>query len=710
MALPPPCPVTASHSAPLSRSRTEVCSRKSRTWLGLALQHLLGQVVDDVAVVPGEAGDEPGGVVASLHRQRRQLQCGDPPFGASLQRRHVRGRQLQAHHLVEVRRSLVRREPQVGSADLDQLAACPQPGQRQRRVSTAGDHQVQPRRQVVEQERHRVLDLAGVDQVVVVEHQHDVAAGRAEVVEQRREHHLDRWRLRRGQQLQLVRADPGRHRPQRGDHVAPEGHRVVVAGVERQPRSRPLAGRRGRVLPATPRATWTCRNRPVRRRGSASTRPRGPAARSAADAAPGQVVARADRASSPARGFASASPVASVDLWSAHLAHYRARVAVTAVGRHSLLGPNARQCLAAVVWLLHHEETAMPDVPRPELSSHSAHPHLPPTDGLDELASGTTAEELRRVGWGFISLYALAYMGTILLFLAPLLVSLSLKINALVGIEQAPNSLALVAGTGALLAMFVNPFFGKMSDRTSSRLGMRRPWMVIGLVGGSLGVLVVALAPNIAVVLVGWCIAQVFFNALLAAEVAVLPDQVPVDQRGLVSGVLGICMPIASVGATFLVQLFTGNRLTMFLAPCAIGGFFILLFAFALNDRQLDKAGPATLVAAGVPQRVLRQPAQEPGLRVGVRQPVHVRPGLRLPDHVPGLLPARAGRHCRGRRAAADLHRHPRAVRRDRGRLPGRRTGSPTGPGGARCSSSPRRSCTGWRCSWSPSRATSTAT
>ena len=30
-----------------------------------------------------------------------------------------------------------------------------------------------------------------------------------------------------------------------------------------------------------------------------------------------------------------------------------------------------------------------------------------------------------------------------------------------------------------------NPLFGKMSDRTSSKLGMRRPWMVIGLVVGS---------------------------------------------------------------------------------------------------------------------------------------------------------------------------------------------------------------------------------
>ena len=218
--------------------------------------------------------------------------------------------------------------------------------------------------------------------------------------------------------------------------------------------------------------------------------------------------------------------------------------------------------------------------------THDLAPGQPHAEAAPEPESAAA----QRVGWGFISLYTLAYMSTSLLFLAPLLVTLALKVNSLVGIEQAPNSLALVAGIGALLAMFANPFFGKLSDRTSSRLGMRRPWMVIGLVGGSLGILVVALAPNIPVVLVGWCIAQLFFNALLAAMVAVLPDQVPVAQRGLVSGVLGVCLPIASVSGTFVVKLFTGNQLAMFLAPCAIGGFFILLFAVTLNDRRLAEA------------------------------------------------------------------------------------------------------------------------
>ena len=198
--------------------------------------------------------------------------------------------------------------------------------------------------------------------------------------------------------------------------------------------------------------------------------------------------------------------------------------------------------------------------------------------------------DLPRVGWRFIALYSLAFMSTSLVLIAPLLVTLALKVSSLVGIEKAPNSLALVVGTGALVAMFGNPLAGRMSDRTSSRLGMRRPWLIIGLLGGSVGVLVVALAPSIPVVLVGWCVAQLFFNALLAAMVAVLPDQVPPTQRGTVAGILGVCLPVASVGATFMVDLFSASRIAMFLVPCAFGGFFILLFAATLADRRLDPA------------------------------------------------------------------------------------------------------------------------
>jgi MFS family permease len=143
-------------------------------------------------------------------------------------------------------------------------------------------------------------------------------------------------------------------------------------------------------------------------------------------------------------------------------------------------------------------------------------------------------------------------------------------------------------GVGSLVALVGNPLVGRLSDRTSSRLGMRRPWMVGGLVGGTAGILVVAMAPNVGTVLLGWCLAQLFFNAVLAVHVAVLPDQVPSMQRGRVAGVLGMCLPLASIGATFVVKVFSGHQTAMFLVPCAVGGLFILVFVATLKDRHLS--------------------------------------------------------------------------------------------------------------------------
>jgi len=253
------------------------------------------------------------------------------------------------------------------------------------------------------------------------------------------------------------------------------------------------------------------------------------------------------------------------------------------------------------------ETAAVLRAPPPMVSTSETAP-----DPSQPVAPALVSSVVRRVRWGFVVVYALAYMGTCLLFLAPLLVTLALKVSSLVGIERAPQSLSLVAGIGAFLAMVGNPFFGKMSDRTSSRLGMRRPWMVIGLLGGSIGIGIVATAQSVSVVLVGWCLAQLGFNALFAALVAVLPDQVPSVQRGQVSGVLGVCLPIASVSGTFLVQLFTGNQIAMFAVPCAIGGFFVLLLVVTLNDRRLTVADRPAWSAAELISTFYVNPRKSP--------------------------------------------------------------------------------------------------
>ena len=223
--------------------------------------------------------------------------------------------------------------------------------------------------------------------------------------------------------------------------------------------------------------------------------------------------------------------------------------------------------------------------------------------------------------------------------------------------------------------------------------------MVIGLLGGSLGILVVALAPTVAVVLVGWCIAQLFFNALLAAMVAVLPDQVPTAQRGHGLRRAGR-LPAHRVGHRHLSGPAV-HRQPARHVPGALRDRRVLHPALRAHAER-SPAGPGRtgrLVAARVRQHVLRQPAAKPGLRLGLRQPVPVRARLRVP-HAPTwpttcwTSSAAPKPMFRNRSSSA-----PSSSPSSSSPPPWSAAGSPTGPAGGRSSSSPRRSSTAWRCS-----------
>jgi MFS family permease len=197
----------------------------------------------------------------------------------------------------------------------------------------------------------------------------------------------------------------------------------------------------------------------------------------------------------------------------------------------------------------------------------------------------------RRVGWRFVLLYALAYTGTWIALLTPVLITISLKIRQLTP-DEATGYHSLVLSVGAFFALASNPLFGRLSDRTPSRFGMRRPWLIGGVLCGAVALLLVARAESIATVLIGWCLAQMSFNAVLAALVAVLPDQVPPEQRGTVAGVLGTCMPLGQLAGTFIVQSISASLLAKFMVPAAIGAAAVLVLAFTLTDRRLDRTQP----------------------------------------------------------------------------------------------------------------------
>ncbi|MEP6938773.1 MAG: MFS transporter [Rudaea sp.] len=214
---------------------------------------------------------------------------------------------------------------------------------------------------------------------------------------------------------------------------------------------------------------------------------------------------------------------------------------------------------------------------------------MPAHTGLPQQAGDSPAETRSPVRWRFVVVYALAHVGLWMALLAPLLMGLALRLRALDPVH-AKVSLAWVTGVGALLATLSNPLFGYFSDRTVSRFGMRRPWLLFGAVAGAAGLMVIALATSVLGVLVGWCIAQVAYNAMLAVLSAMLPDQVPTRQRGTVAGVLGVCTPLGMVAGTYVMQATTDSPVAMFMLPAAAAVAGALALAATLDDRRLSVA------------------------------------------------------------------------------------------------------------------------
>jgi hypothetical protein len=158
--------------------------------LGLAVQHLLAQVVQHVAVAAGEPRHEGADVVLAPQRQGGQLQPHDPSFGPVAQCGHGRLGQFGPDRRPQQGRGLLGGEAQVGLAQLGQLAAGPQPGQRQGWVGAAGHHQPELRRDTLQQDSQAVVDRWLLDQVVVVQDQHDLPWPLDQLVDQHGQHRL----------------------------------------------------------------------------------------------------------------------------------------------------------------------------------------------------------------------------------------------------------------------------------------------------------------------------------------------------------------------------------------------------------------------------------------------------------------------------------------------------------------------------------------
>ncbi|ROS40989.1 MFS transporter [Amycolatopsis thermoflava] len=190
-----------------------------------------------------------------------------------------------------------------------------------------------------------------------------------------------------------------------------------------------------------------------------------------------------------------------------------------------------------------------------------------------------------RAGW--ISLLFGANIGLWLGIYAPIQVLLPEQAEHL---DAADKELVfgIVTGVGAVVALLTNPLVGLASDRTRSRFGRRHPWTLAGALCGALGLVVLALAPNVAVMVVGWCLVQAGLGGMLATLTSAVPDRVPVGQRARIGGLVGISQMLGTVLGAVLVTVLVTSLPGGYLACAAV----VVLGAAAFVLRTRDIALP----------------------------------------------------------------------------------------------------------------------
>ncbi|MGY5765286.1 MFS transporter [Brachybacterium sp. DNPG3] len=188
----------------------------------------------------------------------------------------------------------------------------------------------------------------------------------------------------------------------------------------------------------------------------------------------------------------------------------------------------------------------------------------------------------------FIAGIMLAQFGLFVALLAPATVSIQLKVQTLTAIpaEQASMT-AMVVTPGALAAVLFNAIGGRLSDRTTSRFGRRRPWILLGIVGLMLSLLLIALAGGPVLMAVGWFISQAFANVAFAAFLASVADQLPSSQYGKTSGLIGIAQNAGVMVATWLAAFFVDDMLLLFMIPALLGVILMTVYALMLPEPVL---------------------------------------------------------------------------------------------------------------------------
>jgi MFS family permease len=203
------------------------------------------------------------------------------------------------------------------------------------------------------------------------------------------------------------------------------------------------------------------------------------------------------------------------------------------------------------------------------------------------------AEPTVRVRRSWVILLVLANLGLWMSFFTPIQILLPQQIELIAPADK-EAMLGWVTGLGALAAVIANPLAGALSDRSSPRpfgraLGRRHPWTLGGALLGGVALVLLANQHTIVGVAVGWVLAQVCLNAVLATLSAAVPDRVPVDQRGAVSGWVGMPQAAGLVLGGVLVTTVVSGVTAGYVAMAVTMIALTVPFALSTEDHPLPR-------------------------------------------------------------------------------------------------------------------------
>jgi MFS family permease len=148
---------------------------------------------------------------------------------------------------------------------------------------------------------------------------------------------------------------------------------------------------------------------------------------------------------------------------------------------------------------------------------------------------------------------------------------------------------------GLILAMLVQPLAGGLSDRFHSRWGRRRPWILAGTLLDLIVLAGMAAAGGFWGLLVTYLLLQIFSNTAHGPAQGLIPDLVPEERRGMVSGIKNLF----DMGGLVVASLVAGQLMGAGNATLAFAIIGAVLAASAAVTLLATREAPAVAMADG---------------------------------------------------------------------------------------------------------------